>query len=110
MSQVPGCGRAAWSTSAAGTYTATAVFAEPISGVGEWTITIMNSWASSNGASYDTDITFIGLCEGLPEFPPRSRAAWIRQRAITPAVLDATVDDGIVRIDDGSCDLTSCYG
>ncbi len=113
-----------WNTSAAGTYTATAVFAEPISGVGEWTITIMNSWASSVGASYDTDITFNGLCEGLPAVPGCMDAGACNYDS------DATVDDGSCEysscagctnsaacnydpsatIDDGSCDLTSCYG
>jgi hypothetical protein len=86
-----------WNTSAAGTYTATAVFAEPISGVGEWTITIMNSWASSVGASYDTDITFNGLCEGLPAVPG----------CMDPNACNYDPD---ATIDDGSCDLTSCYG
>lgn len=86
-----------WNTSAAGTYTATAVFAEPISGVGEWTITILNSWASSDGASYDTDITFIGLCEGLPA---------------TPGCMDSTACnyDPDATVDDGSCEFTSCAG
>ena len=86
-----------WNTSAAGTYTATAVFAEPISGVGEWTITIMNSWASSVGASYDTDITFNGLCEGLPAVPG----------CMDPNACNFDPD---ATVDDGSCDLTSCYG
>ena len=86
-----------WNTSAAGTYTATAVFAEPISGVGEWTITILNSWASSDGASYDTDITFIGLCEGLPATPGCMDSAACNYNP------DATVDDG-------SCEFTSCAG
>ena len=109
-----------WSTSTAGTYTATAVFAEPISGVGEWTITIMNSWASSVGASYDTDITFNGLCEGLPGVPGCTDRACITMqppqktmaRASTPAVLAAptTTTGPSATIDDGSCDLTSCYG
>ena len=86
-----------WNTSAAGTYTATAVFAEPISGVGEWTITILNSWASSDGASYDTDITFIGLCEGLPA---------------TPGCMDSTACNynPDATVDDGSCEFTSCAG
>ena len=111
-----------WNTSAAGTYTATAVFAEPISGVGEWTITIMNSWASSVGASYDTDITFNGLCEGLPAVPGCMDAGACNYDS------DATVDDGSCEysscagctnsaacnydpsatIDDGSCDYASC--
>ena len=86
-----------WNTSAAGTYTATAVFAEPISGVGEWTITIMNSWASSVGASYDTDITFNGLCEGLPAVPG----------CMDPNACNYDPD---ATVDDGTCDLTSCYG
>ena len=86
-----------WNTSAAGTYSATAVFAEPISGVGEWTITILNSWASSDGASYDTDITFIGLCEGLPA---------------TPGCIDSTACnyDPDATVDDGSCEFMSCAG
>ena len=86
-----------WNTSAAGTYTATAVFAEPISGVGEWTITILNSWAASDGASYDTDITFIGLCEGLPA---------------TPGCMDSTACNynPDATVDDGSCEFTSCAG
>jgi len=86
-----------WNTSAAGTYTATAVFTEPISGVGEWTITILNSWASSDGASYDTDITFIGLCEGLPA---------------TPGCMDSTACNynPDATVDDESCEFTSCAG
>ena len=86
-----------WSTSAAGTYTATAVFDEPISGIGQWTITIMNSWASSDGASYDTDITFNGLCEGSPT---------------VPGCMDETACnyDPNATADDGSCEFTSCAG
>ena len=86
-----------WNTSNAGTYTATAVLAEPISGVGEWTITILNSWASSDGASYDTDITFIGLCEGLPA---------------TLGCMDSTACNynPDATVDDGSCEFTSCAG
>ena len=86
-----------WNTSDAGTYTATAVFAEPISGVGGWTITILNSWASSDGASYDTDITFIGLCEGLPA---------------TPGCMDSTACNynPDATVDDASCEFTSCAG
>ena len=86
-----------WNTSAAGTYTATAVFAESISGVGEWTITILNSWASSDGASYDADITFIGLCEGL---------------TATPGCMDSTACNynPDATVDDGSCEFTSCAG
>lgn len=86
-----------WNTSTAGTYTATAVFEEPISGVGEWTITIMNSWASSDGASYDTDITFNGLCEGPPSVPGCTEQG-------------ACNYDSNANFDDGSCEFTSCAG
>ncbi|MBO73680.1 MAG: hypothetical protein CMD33_00215, partial [Flavobacteriales bacterium] len=86
-----------WSTSAAGTYTATATFDESISGIGQWTITIMNSWASSDGASYDTDITFNGLCESSPT---------------VPGCMDETACnyDPNATADDGSCEFTSCAG
>ena len=86
-----------WNTSAAGTYTATAVFSEPISGVGDWTVTIMNSWNASVGASYDTDITFIGLCEGLPSTPG----------CMDPGACNYDVD---ATVDDGSCEYVSCAG
>ena len=58
-----------WNTSTAGTYTATATFANPLSGSGEWTITLLNSWNASIGANYVTTLTFDGLCatpEGIP--------------------------------------------
>ena len=86
-----------WNTSAAGTYTATAVFSEPISGVGDWTITIMNSWNASVGASYNTDITFIGLCEGLPSTPG----------CMDPDACNYDID---ATVDDGSCEYVSCAG
>jgi hypothetical protein len=84
-----------WSTSAAGTYTATATFAEPIQGAGDWTITIMNSWASSNGASYETTLTFDGLCEGPLSVPGCTDAG-------------ACNYDATATADDGSCEYESC--
>lgn len=113
-----------WNTAAAGTYTATAVFSEPISGAGDWTITIMNSWASSIGASYETSLTFDGLCEGPLSVPGCTDIGACNYDA------SATADDGsceytscagctdgaacnydpTATIDDGSCDLISCYG
>jgi hypothetical protein len=84
-----------WNTSAAGTYTATATFAEPIQGAGDWTITIMNSWASSNGASYETTLTFDGLCEGPLSVPGCTDAG-------------ACNYDATATADDGSCEYESC--
>jgi len=115
---------AGWNTSAAGTYTATATFSEPIQGVGDWTITIMNSWASSNGASYETTLTFDGLCEGPTSVPGCTDAGACNYDAT------ATADNGsceyascagctnsaacnydpTATIDDGTCDTVSCYG
>jgi hypothetical protein len=83
-----------WSTATAGTYTATAVFDEPISGTGVWTITIMNSWDTSSGASYDTDITFSGLCEGVPGCTDQAACNF----------------DPAATADNGTCEYTSCAG
>lgn len=84
-----------WNTSAQGTYTATAVFNEPMLGSGDWTVTIMNSWDDSNGASYETTLTFAGLCEGILAVPGCTDSA-------------ACNYDATATSDDGSCEYTSC--
>ncbi len=86
-----------WNTSAAGTYTATAVFNEPMQGTGDWVITIMNSWASSIGASYETTLTFDGLCEGAAGVPGCTDSS-------------ACNYDSTATNDDGSCEFSSCAG
>jgi hypothetical protein len=84
-----------WNTSAQGTYTASVVFPEPIQGTGTWTITILNSWASSNGASYETTLTFNGLCAGNFNNPGCTNA-------------DACNYDPTAVSDDGTCEFESC--
>jgi len=84
-----------WNTSAQGNYAATAVFNEPIQGTGTWTVTILNSWANSNGASYETTLSFSGLCEG--EFIP--------QGCTDSAACNY---DSTAASDDGSCEFDSC--
>ena len=86
-----------WNTNTAGTYTATAIFEEPISGVGEWTVTIMNSWNSSIGASYNTTISLDGLCEAPDEVPGCTNAS-------------ACNYDPNATANDGSCEYDSCAG
>lgn len=84
-----------WNTSAQGTYTASVVFPEPIQGTGTWTITILNSWDSSNGASYETTLTFNGLCAGNFNNPGCTNA-------------DACNYDPTAVSDDGTCEFESC--
>lgn len=84
-----------WNTSATGVYTAIAVFANPLQGAGDWTITIFNSWDASNGASYETTITFDGLCEGPAPIPGCTDSA-------------ACNYDSLATADDGSCEYESC--
>lgn len=64
-------------------------------GTGDWVITIMNSWASSIGASYETTLTFDGLCEGAAGVPGCTDSA-------------ACNYDSTATNDDGSCEFTSC--
>jgi len=84
-----------WNTSAQGTYVASVVFPEPIQGTGTWTITILNSWASSIGASYATTLTFNGLCAGNFDNPGCTNA-------------DACNYDPTAVTDDGTCEFESC--
>jgi len=86
-----------WSVSTAGIYTATAVFSEAISGTGDWTITLLNSWNASVGALYNTTLTFDGLCEASND------------------VLGCTSSTAcnynpLATLDDDSCEFTSCAG
>jgi len=84
-----------WNTSAQGTYTASVVFEEPIQGIGSWTITILNSWNNSNGASYETTLTFNGLCEGDFDNPGCTNS-------------EACNFDDTATSDDGSCQFENC--
>lgn len=86
-----------WNTSAAGTYTATALFPSPISGTGDWTITLLNSWNSSVGALYTTTLTFDGLCEAPDDIFGCTNSTACNFNELATA-------------DDGSCDYTSCAG
>jgi hypothetical protein len=88
---------AGWNTSTAGTYTATAVFADPISGTGDWTITLLNSWNASIGALYNTTLTLEGLCEAPDDIFGCTNSSACNYNALATA-------------DDGSCDYTSCAG
>ena len=74
---------------------ASVVFPEPIQGTGTWTITILNSWASSIGASYATTLTFNGLCAGNFDNPGCTNA-------------DACNYDPTAVSDDGTCEFESC--
>ena len=83
---------AAWNVSASGTYTASLnVAAAGLGGNGEWGITLINGWASSNGASYDVTVTVGGLCEsgGGPTDVPGCTEVFACN--YNP---EATVDDG----------------
>lgn len=52
-----------WNTSNSGTYSATVnAAAAGLSGTGEWTVTLVNGWATSSGASYDVTFAVNGLC------------------------------------------------
>ena len=52
-----------WNTSNSGTYSATVnAAAAGLSGTGEWTVTLVNGWATSTGASYDVTFAVNGLC------------------------------------------------
>ena len=86
-----------WNTSAAGTYSATAVFSDPISGAGDWTITLLNSWDDSEGALYNTTLTFAGLCEAPDDVFGCTSSNACNYNASATA-------------DDGSCDYISCAG
>ena len=86
-----------WNTNAAGTYTATALFPDPISGTGDWTITLLNSWNASVGALYTTTLTFDGLCEAPDDIFGCTNSTACNFNALATA-------------DDGSCDYTSCAG
>jgi hypothetical protein len=84
-----------WNTNAAGTYTATALFPNPISGTGDWTITLLNSWNASIGALYTTTLTFDGLCEAPDDIFGCTNSTACNFNALATA-------------EDGSCDYTSC--
>ena len=86
-----------WNTNAAGTYTATALFPNPISGTGDWTITLLNSWNASVGALYTTTLTFEGLCEAPDDIFGCTTSTACNFNALATA-------------EDGSCDYTSCAG
>lgn len=52
-----------WNTSNSGTYSATVnAAAAGLSGTGEWTVSLVNGWATSTGASYDVTFAVNGLC------------------------------------------------
>ena len=52
-----------WNTSNSGTYSATVnAAAAGLSGTGEWTVTLVNGWATSIGATYDVTFAVNGLC------------------------------------------------
>jgi len=52
-----------WNTSNSGTYSATVNAATAgLSGTGEWTVTLVNGWVTSSGASYDVTFAVNGLC------------------------------------------------
>lgn len=52
-----------WNTSNSGTYSATVnAAAAGLSGTGEWTVTLVNGWATSTGASYGVTFAVNGLC------------------------------------------------
>lgn len=84
-----------WNTSAQGTYVADVSFNQPIAGIGSWTVTIMNAWDNSNGASYETTLSFEGLCEGVFDNPGCSNPS-------------ACNYDPTATTDDGSCEFESC--
>ena len=84
-----------WNTSAQGTYEATVTFSEPIQGTGTWTVTILNSWDDSDGASYETTISFNGLCEGNFENPG----------CADPSACNY---DSTATSDNGSCEYEDC--
>ncbi len=54
-----------WNSGTAGTYTATIdVSSAGLIGAGDWTVVIINAYATSSGANYDFNLTFDGPCAG----------------------------------------------
>lgn len=83
----------AWNVTSSGTYTHT-VDLSPFSmtGDGDWTINLINGWASSGGANYDISVSLNGVCSGEPSFGGCTDP-------------EACNYDATATLDDGSCDL-----
>ncbi len=87
---------AAWQSTADGDYVGAATIGNAPEGIGNWYIRIGNGWSGSEGAFFQADISIYDLClEVNPEGCTDPMGC-----NYNPA---ATVEDG-------SCDLISCYG
>ena len=87
-----------WNVSTSGTYTHT-VDLSPfnMTGDGDWSLTLINGWASSAGVNYDIVVSFNGVCSGEPSFGGCTNP-------------EACNYDASATLDDGSCDLgTAAY-
>ena len=87
-----------WNVSNSGTYTHTIDFTNlGMAGEGDWSINLINGWASSGGVNYDIVVSLNGVCSGDPQFGG----------CMNP---EACNYDASATLDDGSCDLgTAAY-
>ena len=88
----------AWNVSASGTYTHT-IDLTPfnMTGEGDWSLNLINGWASSGGVNYDITVTLNGVCSGEPSFGGCTDP-------------EACNYDPSATLDNGSCDLgTAAY-
>ena len=88
----------AWNVSASGTYTHSVDLTSfNMTGDGDWTLNLINGWASSGGANYDAVVTLNGVCSGEPSFGGCTNP-------------EACNYDATATLDDGTCDLgTAAY-
>ena len=88
----------AWNVSASGTYTHTIDLAPfNMTGDGDWSLNLINGWASSGGVNYDITVTLSGVCSGEPSFGGCTDP-------------EACNYDPSATLDNGSCDLgTAAY-
>ena len=82
-----------WNVSASGTYTHTVDLTSfSMTGDGDWTINLINGWASSGGVNYDIAVSLNGVCSGEPAFGGCTDP-------------EACNYDATATLDDGSCNL-----
>ena len=90
---------ATWTVAESGLYNAVVdLSGAAVSGDGDWSVTIVNGWATSTGADYDATFILAGICAG--EF--------VEVLGCTDSA--ACNYDAEANTDDGSCDFTSCSG
>lgn len=90
---------ATWAVDVSGSYnTVVDMSGAAVSGDGDWSVTIVNGWATSTGVDYDATFTLGGICPG--EF--------VEVLGCTDSA--ACNYDSAANTNDGSCDFTSCAG